>query len=359
MGTAKYLSPEQVLGLPRRQPRRPLLARRPALRVPRRPAAVPRRHARRPPPWPGCSATRCPCASSVPGVPRALDDLVMRAAGPRRRRPSPQRRPRARRADAPARSGRRRGLHRGGARATAPRRPGWRCRRASGRRRRTTPRTRAAWWRSARPAATWCRSSCCASSPPCSPWPARCSSRPAPAPAWSARRATPSRASRRPPRRRRPRVPHRPRRVVVSSGEFDPPPGGDGRENPERARRPDRRPPGHGVVDGLLQRPQPRPESGRRSRVPALGTGERPHPRRHLPDDGRVGRAGVRERQHARHARRLGFARRVRPRRPPPARRSSPSAPPTGATCCCSSPPSATACRRASVPGSCRSPRSR
>ena len=53
---------------------------------------------------------------------------------------------------------------------------------------------------------------------------------------------------------------------------------------PRAARLPHRRPPRHGVVHRLLQRPQPGAEAGRRPRVPAVGARRRSHPRRHVAD---------------------------------------------------------------------------
>ena len=96
MGTAKYLSPEQVRGKQARRPRRPLLARPGAVRVPRRARAVPRRDRRRhragpPPARPDRSRPAAPDAAVRP---RRADPPAARppADGPLRHR---------RRADAP------------------------------------------------------------------------------------------------------------------------------------------------------------------------------------------------------------------------------------------------------------------
>ena len=74
----------------------------------------------------------------------------------------------------------------------------------------------------------------------------------------------------------RPRQCHRrappTRAVVVSSGEFDPPPGGDGRENPDQTGFLTDGNPDTVVVHRLLQRPQPGTEAGRRRRARAVGS---------------------------------------------------------------------------------------
>ena len=76
MGTAKYLSPEQVRGKQARRSRRPVLARPRALRVPRRAGAVPRRDRRRHRARPACNATPPTSPALRPTLPYGLASLI-------------------------------------------------------------------------------------------------------------------------------------------------------------------------------------------------------------------------------------------------------------------------------------------
>ena len=215
MGTAKYLSPEQVLGLPV-DSRADLyslgvllyecLAGQPPFVADTQAATAMARLQRDP----------VPVRKLRPGVPRALDDLVMellaRDADDRPRNAALVRDALMRLLETVSDEDATVVVTRDSTPEAGSPLP----RRAAAEDA-TTPPTRAACWPSARRAATSSRSSCCARSPPSSSSPARCSSRPIPAPGSCARRATSSPASRRRPRPRRPRRAAPPPAAVVSS----------------------------------------------------------------------------------------------------------------------------------------------